>query len=1123
MLPLDEAKLLATLLGVLKKENSKVKEDLLKELYQELQKEIDDQSGVKYLQLDELEEPVPIQVFKGEQGKEGPRGKQGQKGTKGDIGPQGERGSIGPQGDRGLVGSIGPQGIQGFVGDQGPAGKDGKDGLDGHTPDVKPIEDRLSRLFDEFKGSVSAQVTRMAYAKGPGGLGGSSSGSGEVRLLRLDDVDDTNLADGKALRYNASLGKFELVAPFNPEATGHIIPAANNTFDLGAPGNAWRDLYLSGESLFINGTKAMQQDANTGSIILATNTVVRVANNGTLPVAVNEVDKETGLLIPHATVVDLDGYLQVANANILFADKANAADLSQYLQVANAISSNVSGVTSYDQLTDKPNLNQYLQVANVVSINADYNNLSNTPNLDIYAANSALALKADTADLSQYLQVANSFNQSYNDLTDKPNLDVYASNTYINTQLSNKADVSALNNYLQVANNFSGVYGDLTSKPDLDIYATNTALNLKADSIDLTHYLQVANASSISVDYNNLTNAPNLDIYASNNALALKADSAALSDYIQVANVSALVTQSIDNLVDSAPAALDTLNELAAALGDDNNFASTVTTNLASKASNTYVNTQLGTKANATDLNNYLLVANSFSESYNDLTDRPNLDIYASNNHVNTQLSNKADRSELTEYLQAANNFSGVYNDLTGKPNLDIYASNTALALKANSTDLNQYVQVANVSVLITDGLNSLVDGAPAALDTLNELAAALGDDGDFATTITTSLAAKSSNTYVNTELATKASNTYVNTELANKTSYTYVDTQLNAKASNAYVNTQLDTKASNAYVNVQLDTKASNTYVNAQLSNKANTSDLDQYLQAANNFSGVYGDLTGKPNLDIYASNTAMSLKADSTDLNQYLQVANTFSESYNDLTDKPNLDLYAANSSVNSALSLKANAADLNQYLQVANVSSLISTQIDNLVDGAPGALDTLNELAASLGDDDNFAGSITTSLATKASNTYVSTQLSNKADIVALNDYLQVANTFSGSYSDLTGKPNLDAYASNTAMSLKADTTALNNYLHVANTANLVSSIQSQGTGQTLIESKINNILTLKTLKAGAGLTIVENNGEITIAATGDLAVEDRLDFGFVDNDFGSITDDAETDSIFDFGTL
>lgn len=40
----------------------------------------------------------------------------------------------------------------------------------------------------------------------------------------------------------------------------------------------------------------------------------------------------------------------------------------------------------------------------------------------------------------------------------------------------------------------------------------------------------------------------------------------------------------IADLVDSAPATLDTLNELAAALGDDENFASTVTTALSNKS-----------------------------------------------------------------------------------------------------------------------------------------------------------------------------------------------------------------------------------------------------------------------------------------------------------------------------------------------------------------------------------------------------------------------------------------------------------------------------------------------------------------------------------------------------------
>ena len=41
---------------------------------------------------------------------------------------------------------------------------------------------------------------------------------------------------------------------------------------------------------------------------------------------------------------------------------------------------------------------------------------------------------------------------------------------------------------------------------------------------------------------------------------------------------------------------------------------------------------------------------------------------------------------------------------------------------------------------------------------------------------------------------------------------------------------------------------------------------------------------------------------------------------------------------------------------------------TAISNLLDGAPDSLNTLNELAAALGDDANFASTVTNSLATK-----------------------------------------------------------------------------------------------------------------------------------------------------------
>lgn len=61
----------------------------------------------------------------------------------------------------------------------------------------------------------------------------------------------------------------------------------------------------------------------------------------------------------------------------------------------------------------------------------------------------------------------------------------------------------------------------------------------------------------------------------------------------------------------------------------------------------------------------------------------------------------------------------------------------------------------------------------------------------------------------------------------------------------------------------------------------------------------------------------------------------------------------------------------------LSVAQISTLITALI---VDSAPETLDTLNELAAALGDDPNFATTVANALATKASLTGVET-LTNK----------------------------------------------------------------------------------------------------------------------------------------------
>jgi hypothetical protein len=88
-----------------------------------------------------------------------------------------------------------------------------------------------------------------------------------------------------------------------------------------------------------------------------------------------------------------------------------------------------------------------------------------------------------------------------------------------------------------------------------------------------------------------------------------------------------------------------------------------------------------------------------------------------------------------TEYVDTA--VSNVQVDLTGYAT-ETYVDNSISAIPP--VDLTGYATETYVGTQISN----LVDSAPAALDTLNELAAALGDDANFASTITTSLSNKS-------------------------------------------------------------------------------------------------------------------------------------------------------------------------------------------------------------------------------------------------------------------------------------------------------------------------------------------------------------------------------------------
>lgn len=82
--------------------------------------------------------------------------------------------------------------------------------------------------------------------------------------------------------------------------------------------------------------------------------------------------------------------------------------------------------------------------------------------------------------------------------------------------------------------------------------------------------------------------------------------------------------------------------------------------------------------------------------------------------------------------------FSGSYDDLTSKPTL-FSGSYNDLTSKPTIPDLTGYATETYVGTAISN----LIDGAGPALDTLNELAAAINDDASFASTVTTELGTK--------------------------------------------------------------------------------------------------------------------------------------------------------------------------------------------------------------------------------------------------------------------------------------------------------------------------------------------------------------------------------------------
>ncbi len=182
-----------------------------------------------------------------------------------------------------------------------------------------------------------------------------------------------------------------------------------------------------------------------------------------------------------------------------------------------------------------------------------------------------------------------------------------------------------------------------------------------------------------------------------------------------------------------------------------------------------------------------------------------------------------------------------------------------------------------------------------------------------------------------------------------------------------AYINARSDANVDSAKVSSIITADVDATFINNL------TIDADTLAGQNGAFYRAYGNLTGKPTIpafgtDFVDSAAAITL-ADARIANNLIDednfASNSNSRAPSQQSVKAFVDAYVGELIDEDNMASNSSSRPPSQQ----SVKAYVDTEVSGIVDAAPGALNTLNELAAALGDDANFSTTVTNSIATKA----------------------------------------------------------------------------------------------------------------------------------------------------------
>jgi hypothetical protein len=137
--------------------------------------------------------------------------------------------------------------------------------------------------------------------------------------------------------------------------SGSIIPAIDNTYDLGSATYQWRDIYVSSGSLYIDGTKVLSSTGNELQITTDTGQSIKILEAGSDNIILQTADgdvelKSSGggdiLLDPTAGLISVKGTLQVQDGNKITSSGGNSVVFGDNIIITGSILSTGTALIS---------------------------------------------------------------------------------------------------------------------------------------------------------------------------------------------------------------------------------------------------------------------------------------------------------------------------------------------------------------------------------------------------------------------------------------------------------------------------------------------------------------------------------------------------------------------------------------------------------------------------------------------------------------------------------------------------------------------------------------------------------------------------------------------------------